>query len=316
MGKYIAVDGGGTKTEAVIFDQKGMLYGKYQCQGTNPLFMEATVAIENLVEAISRVLAKSTFRIEQIDKIYVFVPGMTKYHDQIKTLFGENVVVYGDEYAAFYAALGKGVGITVLSGTGSFAVARKSNGQWISIGGWGPIFGDEGSGYCIGIDCLNAVTNQYDCEETVTILGQRVMEYFKIQSLEELKTIQNTEKFNRSAIAGLCKIVVQCAKDDDMLAQKILKDAAYQLACLVKKVILRIGLKEDYSYSLVGGVAQIGDFIEQPFTDYVKAWYPSSVYVKAKFAPVIGGVLYALDDLEIGGETVAPTKIQENYECL
>lgn len=298
---YIAVDGGGSKTEAIVFDNQGNIYGRSRGLGTNPLFIKKEEAFNNLNDVIKKVIKKSNLTKEQITKMYLFIPGLSRYEEEIKALVGDNSIIKGDEYAAFYGALGTRKGIVVLSGTGSFAFASKEKGEWVSVGGWGPIFGDEGSGYDIGIRALKTVAIQYDLKEPLGLLGQEIMEYFEINDVNALKSIQNTEKFNRDRVAGLCKVVLTCANQGDSISIEIFRRVAYSLAELVKQVAQHLDIEEECPFSLIGGVMNVGKWVEEPLKEYVETWYPNLHYEKAKFAPIIGAMLYALDDLGVYG---------------
>jgi N-acetylglucosamine kinase-like BadF-type ATPase len=68
------------------------------------------------------------------------------------------VRVIPDAQSAWDGALGGSAGILVLSGTGSIVVGRNGRGRWARAGGYGPLLGDEGSGFWIGRAWLRATT--------------------------------------------------------------------------------------------------------------------------------------------------------------
>ncbi|WJH35503.1 hypothetical protein N6H14_05655 [Paenibacillus sp. CC-CFT747] len=67
-----------------------------------------------------------------------------------------------DTEAALEGAFAGGPGILVIAGTGSAAAARTEEGRLLSCGGWGPWFGDEGSGYWLGCEALRAAARAAD----------------------------------------------------------------------------------------------------------------------------------------------------------
>lgn len=69
---------------------------------------------------------------------------------------GRRVTVLSDVEAAYRGAIGDGVGLLVLAGTGSIVLARSTRGRWIRTGGLGPLFGDSGSAFALGRDWLAA----------------------------------------------------------------------------------------------------------------------------------------------------------------
>lgn len=66
------------------------------------------------------------------------------------------VQVIADVEAAHLGALGAEPGLLILAGTGSIVLARAARGGWVREGGWGPLLGDDGSGFWIGRAWLRA----------------------------------------------------------------------------------------------------------------------------------------------------------------
>lgn len=66
------------------------------------------------------------------------------------------VQVIADVEAAHLGALGGQPGLLILAGTGSIVLGRAPGGRWVREGGWGPLLGDDGSGFWIGRAWLRA----------------------------------------------------------------------------------------------------------------------------------------------------------------
>jgi N-acetylglucosamine kinase-like BadF-type ATPase len=67
-----------------------------------------------------------------------------------------------DAQAAALGALGGAPGVLVLAGTGSILVAHDGRGRWARAGGFGPLLGDEGSGFWLGREWVRATTEPGD----------------------------------------------------------------------------------------------------------------------------------------------------------
>ena len=63
---------------------------------------------------------------------------------------------------AHAAALGGGPGIVVLAGTGSSILGVDGAGRRVKVGGWGPLYGNEGSAQRISGQALAAAARAYD----------------------------------------------------------------------------------------------------------------------------------------------------------
>ena len=72
--------------------------------------------------------------------------------------FARAVRVMPDAQAAALGALDGQPGVLVLSGTGSIVVGHDGRGRWARAGGFGPLLGDEGSGFWLGREWVRATT--------------------------------------------------------------------------------------------------------------------------------------------------------------
>jgi N-acetylglucosamine kinase-like BadF-type ATPase len=142
-----------------------------------------------------------------------------------RALYGiaNHVEVMSDVEAAWVAAF-KTRGILVISGTGSIAYGRTSDGQFARAGGLGPQKGDEGSGYWIG------------------------KEWGKRQGVKR-ERIQNVRQ-----IASLAPLVIRKAKNRHPIAQDIIKEAEAHLADLVRDVAGKLRWKKRVPLSVSGSV--------------------------------------------------------------
>ena len=185
---YLVCDGGGTKTEYMLFDLSGHIHGFSKTQGTNAIFINPDAAADAVCGGISDCLQQAGIRDTDLNEICLFIPGFKNSANAVRDRFPKTrLMVLGDEYNAYYGALGEPGGIAVLSGTGSFAVCRDKKGSWISVGGWGPLFGDKGSGYHMGLMCLDRITQQWDRGSTNTLLQALALKQLHMESIPSLR---------------------------------------------------------------------------------------------------------------------------------
>lgn len=145
--------------------------------------------------------------------------------------------VTSDIDAAHAAALSGGDGIVVIAGTGSIALGKRGT-RTQRCGGWGPRFGDEGSGYWIGQECLRAFSQQSDGRLTRGPLLQLVREHFGITNDFDVIGLVERENTNRRrSIAALTKVVVEAARQGDAAAIDILHTAARMDAAMVVPIV-------------------------------------------------------------------------------
>lgn len=162
--------------------------------------------------------------------------------------------VTSDIDAAHAAALAGGDGIVVIAGTGSIALGKRGT-RTQRCGGWGPRFGDEGSGYWIGQECLRAFSQQSDGRLTRGPLLQLVREHFGITNDFDVIGLVERENTNRRrSIAALTKIVVEAARQGDAAAIDILHTAARMDAAMVEPIVTSLFAQDTDGVDVVSSV--------------------------------------------------------------
>ena len=115
------------------------------------------------------------------------------------------------------AAAGLRSGIAVVAGTGSSVYGRSAGGREVSVGGWGHLLGDEGSGYDLGRRALRAVTQAADGRAPVTRLSEAIPLALGVASVRALR-----ERLYPappvSDVARLARVVLELAADDEVAA--------------------------------------------------------------------------------------------------
>jgi glucosamine kinase len=148
----------------------------------------------------------------------------------------ERVEVLSDAQIAHLGALGGGPGVLVLSGTGSIAIGRNSTDRWTRAGGFGPLLGDEGSGFWLGRAWLRATTQGEDF-------------------LPARRLIQSPDPVRR--IAALAPMVIARARRGDPRARRIVSEGQAHLAALAHDVARELRLPAPVTISWAGSV--LGD---------------------------------------------------------
>lgn len=254
---YIAIDGGGTKTDAVLFTANGRLVNRVIGAGTNPNGMDFTRVTEHFRALFSRLLSSS--KPERIAGCFAGLSGsdhpalVQRLTDCLRAACPvriEHLSVGSDAMNALWSGTDGGPGLVIIAGTGSIAFGIPESGESFRIGGWGYLFGDEGSGYAIGRETIRRVLMAYDGREKETELTKALTDYFHVQAIVDIvPVVYGTTK---DVIAGLVPIVAGRANQGDWLAGEILNDAAEQLISLIRSGIARFF--QEPETVLVGGV--------------------------------------------------------------
>ena len=176
------MDGGQSGTTALIGDETGRVLGT----GSGGPCNHATAAEgrQKLVRAVSESVAAACAQAGLDAGTVCFAAacfGMSggpedKQEILRETLPADVVVVTDDAVIALAGATAGEPGIVTIAGTGSIAFGRNAAGQTARVGGWGYIFGDEGSGFDIARQALRAALRAEEGWGPPTALRRALMD--------------------------------------------------------------------------------------------------------------------------------------------
>jgi len=216
MNDYIiAIDGGGTKTQAMLYDTSGEPLGCVET-GYSNFSIDVDVAKNNLEEAIEMTIRDFSDG-KPIKAIQVGVAGLSTLIDKER---------YEQELSTrFHAPVSLTV-IMVLGGTGSVVMANENRDVHM-IGGYGHLLGDEGSGYHVSMTALKRIIATVDAGSMLSNFASRIMETLQAKSVKDIKShVYNT---NKSELAQLAKTIADIAKKGDEDAIDLLEDEGRHL---------------------------------------------------------------------------------------
>jgi N-acetylglucosamine kinase-like BadF-type ATPase len=146
-------------------------------------------------------------------------------------------------------------GLALIAGTGSFALARNSQGKIVRAGGWGYLLGDDCGAYSIALAGLRAVARAADGSGPATEMTGAFLRRLNIASPAELIPKIYGE-LDRPAIAGLADVVTSAAAAGDVAANMILLGEADRLAAAAYSALQSASLtdSETVPAALAGSV--------------------------------------------------------------
>ncbi|MEA4882475.1 MAG: BadF/BadG/BcrA/BcrD ATPase family protein [Clostridia bacterium] len=290
-----AIDGGGTKTVFALARTDGSVLG-VGCGGPlNALFVPVEVARGSIRHAAMAALAEAGLERVRVDALYASAPGageaiVTSALDGI--VESAAVEAAGDELSTFIGAMGERYGVVALAGTGSFATGFNRAGENATMGGWGPLLGDEGSAYQIGLNALKAATRASEGREEPTILGKAILDEWSLESERELVGASGS----RDRVAGLARLVSEAAGRGDAVAIRILAQAGRELGSLAGHVLTHLEMRgEGCPVALAGGVSRAHPVLHAAFAQSIAEVDGSCSVVRPKFSPAFGAILRAME---------------------
>lgn len=238
----LAIDGGGTKTTAVISDVFGNVYAKIVTGRSNPTAMDAPhfeATIRNMLQAL-QVQNPQVFA--AIHSCFAGMAGVKEKNAEatveeiLREFIGNDavVVVENDALIALYSGTLGQEGIVQIAGTGTITMGYDCRHTFQRVGGWGYLFDDEGSGYDLGIQALKAVFQGYDKRALPTALSSLILQHFAVDEVPQLIECIYREEHPRTIIAPLSRYVHEAAEKGDVVANAIIHEACEKFYRAIK----------------------------------------------------------------------------------
>ena len=300
---FLGIDGGGTKTAFVLLDAQGRLLARAESgssyhpevgiegvgavlhEGANAVLQAAGTSVSKVRHAFFGIPAYGEDPV--LDPALAALPG---------ALFLDGQYSCGNDMVCGWAgALACRDGINITAGTGSIAYGEYA-GRQARAGGWGEIFGDEGSAYWIGREALALFSRMADGRLPAGPLLALVRSHFELRDDLALAGLINSgSAAARSRIAQLSRIAAEAARAGDAGALEIFKRSGQELAALAyaTRAMLAVPAAVELAVSWSGGVFSTGELILTPFTTALAARPGAFRPVPPQLPPAIGAALYA-----------------------
>ena len=294
---FLGVDGGQSGTAAVIGDAQGKILGWGTSGPCDHVAAPEARAkfLRVMRECVGHAAAQARLA-EWRFRSACF--GLSGGPDDKASLVREVVqadrmLVTHDAAIALAGATGGAPGVVVISGTGSIAFGENARGETARSGGWGFVFGDEGSAFDIARQALRAIMREYEGWGARTALTPALLEATGCADANEMLHRFYTPEWPRSRVAKLAQMVDSIARESDPIAIALLHHAAQDLAALAGIVRARLfGDEEPVRISWTGGVFE-SDILRARFCDLV-ALSGGAICEPPMHGPAHGALLLAL----------------------
>lgn len=252
MRYLIGIDGGGTKTLLRAADLSSHApLGEVRGGASNLTALPEEVVHANLKALLADFFASSGLKPEDCAAVALGSAGagsptaQAVLQEMLASLLPQSVVLVTDDaLPVLYAGTQTGVGMILISGTGSICLGRNHRGERFRAGGWGHLIGDEGSGYALGRDALTAVMESFDGRGPQTLLTGLIFNRLGLTQPMELIDWTYRRGNGKSEIAALSALCEQAALEGDAAALAIFDRAAGDLARMVKAVAAHLPPKD------------------------------------------------------------------------
>lgn len=249
---FLGIDGGGSKTAFLLENDDGQELARFETGPSNWLSSGSSTARESLTAGITSLSATPDIvcggfagagRAE----------GIEFYRTCLTALLPRAVVIVEtDAFISFMGAIGPNPGVLLIAGTGSIALARKTDGTMIRAGGWGPAFSDEGGGFWIGREAIRHALRANDAAEAADFISA-ITRGLKLEKITDAPAAWKEGALDVRSVAALASIVIEKFPADP--AKQILEEAAGHLRALTELARRQADLPESSVLSASGSIA-------------------------------------------------------------
>lgn len=299
MGYLLGVDGGATGTSAVLAELDGTVRAVATGGASNQIVVGESQMGKVFAEVIGSLLQQTGYAAKDCSLATFGLSALGNeadlqtYHRGIAPigLDGE-LIIESDVVIAWASATEGQPGIGVIAGTGSSCFGVNKAGERYRALGWDYILADQGSGYWIGLQGLQAAFKAYDGRIHKTLLLDALVEHYSLESADQMLLRAYEPDFDKEQVASFAKAVSDCAHAGDPYAQSILIEAANELASTVVTVAKQLHMQhEAFPVGLIGGVFKSGDVVLKHLKNQIAVEVPHAEVRLAPFAGAFGALI-------------------------
>lgn len=253
---YLGIDGGGSKTLAVLVDANGQEIGRGLTGSSNYATLGLEQALASIHSAVEQAIQAAHCYLP-VQGAWLGLSGLDRVEDHALLLphlsyLAHNIHLSNDA-ELLLSALDGAAGVALIAGTGSIALGRDAHNTTARAGGWGYLIGDEGSGYDLGRLALQAASRAADGRGKPTLLLDLILQHWQLSKPDDIISEIYPDD-DKSKIARLSSYVFQAVRQGDTIAQAIVEQAAHELALAALTVGKSLDLPSALPLALGGGL--------------------------------------------------------------
>jgi len=305
----LAVDGGNSKTDLALVARDGALLA----HARGPLSSPHQLGLDGCLEVLQNLVDEAGLDGRRAEVAQVLLAGIDFPDEEERLLaavserrWASTARVGNDTFAVLRAGTERGWGVAITCGAGINCVGVGPDGRHVRFPALGPITGDWGGGYDVGLAGISAAARSEDGRGPATALERLVPEHFGLSAPSELARAIHRGTIAQRRATELAPVVLAAAASD-RVAAGIVERLAAEIVDLARVAVLRLGLAGAPVEVLVGGglMRSADDALLARIQAGLDAVGPGLVLRRTSAPPVVGAALLGLDELGAGPEAQA-----------
>ena len=302
MQYFLGVDGGGSKTLAVLADAKGRVVGVGLGGSGNFQGPGVEVARESVRVCTQEALCQAGIQSQDVTASFFGMAGADRPRDFaiVRELLapiapGQSWDLENDAVIGLYAGTGDGIGVGVICGSGTNVIGLGPQHKRVQVGGMGELFGDAAGGGHIGRMAVAQAMRGHEGRGRATSLYPVLCQHFAVDELLDL--VDWMYEGRSPNLRELAPIVFQEAVAGDPVATGILTDVGEEMA-----VSTLVALEQLFSHTDRPVVVAMGSVFQQAespimlqaFTQRLAVAWPQIEVRVLDCEPALGAVYAAV----------------------
>jgi N-acetylglucosamine kinase-like BadF-type ATPase len=294
----VAVDGGGSKTDAVALTLTGELAGRSRGPGSSPHYL----GLGDSVAIVDRLVCEAADGAEVV-RTGLYLSGLdlerevTAYRGAVADLpwAATGLDVDNDLFALLRAGTDEPDAVAVVCGTGMNAVGVRADGATARFLALGAISGDWGGGQGLGSEALFHAARELDGRGPHTLLTAALEQELGASALKVAEELHLGAR-EYSDLARLAPAVFVAADAGDAVAQALVDRTADEVLAFVRASLNRLNLTTcAVPVVLGGGILQAGHArLQDRIAEGLGAIAPAARLVVVSEPPIVGAALLTL----------------------
>jgi N-acetylglucosamine kinase-like BadF-type ATPase len=303
----VAIDGGGSKTDAVALTLSGEVVARARGGGSSP----QTLGVDGSRAVIDPLMADLMADVPGASalRVHIYLSGLDLPEEV--TAFRASalsapwapadpadLVVENDLFALLRAGTEEPDAVAVVCGTGINAIGVRADGQTVRFPALGMISGDWGGGWHLGEQALWNAARAVDGRGPATALTTAIPAVYGLAGVGDVIRALHFGELPSAALSLACPAVFDCADAGDVVAAGLVDRQIAEIALLATTTLRRLDLLDRAVPVVLGGgvIAAGNGRLMTGVRSAIAAVAPRAEVVHVEAAPVVGAALLALTD--------------------
>ncbi len=318
MEYIVGIDQGSSKTDVIVVNEKGRIFGRGRSGGGDHFLNGMEHAMGKIKEALTMALRQASIQIEQISLLTSGLTGADWPHEYqmlrealTKETGIKNVIVHNDCIPAMRSGLKTSYGVVLCAGSGLNCAVKSPDGEEFVFGYY--IDDEDQGGTALGRRVLRSVFDAHSGVGASTTLISRILEYFQMTDVDKLLESLVNSKIPNVKTKDLAPIAFEVAAEGDLVALSLLKKFGYDMAKYVVAGLKKFNLlKLELDVVLSGGIFKCKvPILKEAVATFIHQYAPKVNIIEARFEPVVGAALLGLDEYY---SSPLPEEVMDNID--